>query len=137
MTKDVTKGGKRHLALGDNMLSYSLSKAREHDSGGRQRIYAVAVDKKGRVIAEGGNSYTISHPVQQHYATAAGRPLACFLHAEIRVLAQLVRSRKVCHTLYIARAKRNGEAGLAQPCTICERALQEAGIERIIWTTNN
>lgn len=34
------------------MLSYMLSKAIQHVSGGRHSVYAVAVDKRGRILTE-------------------------------------------------------------------------------------
>lgn len=120
------------------MLNKAFHKACKHSSGGRQRIWAIATDKRGRVVAEGGNSYVVSHPKQADYARRAGRNQACFLHAEISVLISLYRVKKVCHTLYIARAKKNAQGvdvpGLAKPCEICAKALAEAGITKIIWT---
>lgn len=116
------------------MLLYALQKAFQHNSGGRHRIYAVATDHKGNVIAEAGNSYVTSHPLQQKYAARAGRPEACFLHAEMHVIAKLTKMRRVCHTMYIARAKRDGSEGLAKPCPICSMALEAAGIVNIIYT---
>ena len=116
------------------MLYYALQKASQHNSGGRQRLYAVATDHKGNVIAEAGNSYVTSHPLQYKYAVRAGRPEACFLHAEIHLLAKLAKSRKVCNTVFIARAKRDGSEGLAKPCPICAMALEAAGIVNIVYT---
>ena len=116
------------------MLLYALQKAFQHNSGGRQRLYAVATDHKGNIIAEAGNSYVISHPLQYKYALRAGHPEACFLHAEIHLLAKLAKSRKACNTVYIARAKRDGSEGLAKPCPICSMALEAAGIVNIVYT---
>ena len=120
------------------MLNKTFHKACNHLSGGRQRIYAIATDKRGRIVAEGGNSYVVSHPRQAAYAKRAGREQACFLHAEISVLIALYKSKKVCHSLHIARAKKNSQGvdvpGLAKPCEICTKALTEAGIKNIIWT---
>jgi len=114
------------------MLSYALMKAAQHCSKGRSRHYAVAVDKRGNVIAEAGNLYCKTHTLQARYAKAVGRDYCIGLHAEIHVLALLAKQKKICYTLYIARAKKDGTAGNSMPCSICARALEIAGI----FTTN-
>lgn len=116
------------------MLSYTLSKAIQHVSGGRHSVYAVAVDKRGRILAEAGNSYVCTHPIMHRYAKACGKFGKDFLHAEIAVIASLARQRKVCHALYVARAHADGSPANAKPCAICAHALNIAGITSIIWT---
>ena len=116
------------------MLSYTLYKAIKHVSGGRHSVYAVAVDKRGRILAEAGNSYVCTHTLQHRYAKACGKFGKDFLHAEIAVITSLARQRKVCHTLYVARAHADGSPANAMPCCICAMALQIAGITNIVWT---
>ena len=118
------------------LLSYATVKAFHHDSGGKHRLYAVATDKRGRIIYECGNLYHRTHPNQKLAAQRVGREQACFLHAEMRMIAALARlrvdTRKIC--LYIARSNSKGEAMLAKPCNICAPSLEEAGITKIYYT---
>lgn len=118
----------------DQLLGYCYAKAQVHNPGGRQRLWAVAVDKKGNIIAEQGNSYTQTHPMQSMYAKAVGLGDHIFLHAEISLIISLYKKHKKCYSVYIARARRNGTPGSAKPCVICEAALKEAGIENVYWT---
>ena len=122
------------------ILSYALVRAHHHKSGGKQSLYAVATDKRGRIIAEGGNSYEVTHPLQASSAKIAGSSEKCFLHAEIAVLAKLLRKRMDCAklSLYVARANRRGDPMLAKPCPICAKALDMAGFKtyNILYTTS-
>ena len=101
------------------MIDYCIEKARQSDSGGRVTVYAVATDKRGRILAEGHNLYTKSHTIQALYAKRVGLPNKQFLHAEIKVLTHALKSSIMPSRLYIARVGRNGEALPALPCKIC------------------
>jgi|AGFT01.1.fsa_nt_gi Cytidine and deoxycytidylate deaminase zinc-binding region. len=98
----------------------------------RFRVIARALDKKGRVISTKTNSYTLSHPVQKHFAVMAGRPEAIFVHAEIAAL--VAAKGKEVHTLLIARVDNNGNPITAAPCEICSIAIKKFGIKEIIHT---
>jgi tRNA(Arg) A34 adenosine deaminase TadA len=102
-------------------------------NGGRKqhRVIARALDKKGRILATKTNTYTVSHPVQKHFAVLAGRPEAIFLHAEI---ATLIAAKSDVHTLLIARIDTNGNPIKAAPCEICTIAIQRYGVKEIIHT---
>jgi tRNA(Arg) A34 adenosine deaminase TadA len=122
------------------MLEYTLHKASTHSSGGRQRHWCVAATKDGKILAEAGNHYLEEHPLQIHYSKAVGLPLKRFAHAEVLLLAQMLKNRVDIPmkdvVVYVARAKRNGKAGMSKPCAICNYALTAAGIENIIYTTD-
>lgn len=105
---------------------------------------AAAIVYKGEILSIGVCSYK-THPFQK----MNGRnPMSIHKHAEIDALIKCqskIRKRgislKKC-TMYIARVKRpNAMAdwyvpGLAKPCDGCMRAIQEAGITKIIHTEN-
>lgn len=118
------------------MLDYTAIKAFNHNSNGKQKIFAVALDKRKRIIAEAGNSYIKSHPLQGHYANNVNAPKKIFLHAEILLLAKLAKVKQECKTIYIARVNNSGEVRLARPCEICFPAIEEATIEEIYWTNH-
>ena len=100
-------------------------------TGHKQRLGCVVTDRRGRMIAAAHN-IAKTHPLQHKYSTRVHR-VKPFLHAEI---AALVRCRAQPHTLYVARLKRDGSVGLARPCPICEEAIREAGVKRVVYTTN-
>lgn len=102
---------------------------------GRQRICAIIVDKRGKVLSVGQNSYTKSHPLMQHYSEKVGKPQACFVHAEVASLINLsYADKQKAHKIYVARALKNGETGLAAPCPACSMAISDTNIKSIEYT---
>ena len=102
---------------------------------GQQRICAVACDKRGRVLSVGVNSYIKTNPTMKHYAIKAGNPEAQYLHAEVTALVSLsYNDRQKVHKIFVSRAMKNGETGLAMPCSICQLALKEYGIKEVSYT---
>lgn len=117
-----------------NPLDYCIDKVRQHDSGGRIRVYAVATCNKGKIIAEYGNSYIKSHPMQAMFASAVGLDQKKFLHAEVGCLIACMRRKVLPHKLYVARVCRNGDIAPACPCPICQHALELSGVRDVITT---
>lgn len=99
---------------------------------GKQRVYALCLDKRGRVVSEGANSYIKTHPMQAEYAEKAGKPDKAFLHAEMLALVRAYRMGVDVHTIVVGRVGASGEALPSLPCEICQLALTEAGIENIV-----
>lgn len=95
-------------------------------------VIARALDKKGRILSTRTNSYTQTHPVQKKFAIKAGRELKEFLHAEISTLLA-ARGLEV-HTLLIARINKEGIPVPAKPCPVCELAIKEYGVKKVIYT---
>lgn len=107
------------------MLEHALQKAAQHDSGGKQRIYAVCVDKRGNILASAGNTYTKSHPAQAIYANRSGMSDKCFLHAELLCMLRVAKQKKKPYKLYVARAGRGSNKALcAAPCAVCRLMLE-------------
>lgn len=102
---------------------------------GKQRICAVACDKRGRVLSVGVNSYIKTNPTMKHYAIKAGNPEAQYVHAEVAALVALsYNDRQKVHKVFVSRVMKNGETGLAMPCPICQLALKEYGIKEVSYT---
>ena len=59
----------------------------------------------------------------------------CSEHAEAAALRRARKSNLSGATAYIARIGRDGEPKLAKPCSECEQALRDAGIKKIVYTT--
>lgn len=115
------------------MLTYAISQAKSIPyEQGQRRIYSVVVDKKDRILSEGSNSYTKTHPLQAKFAEEVDLPQKIFLHAEISALVK-IRSGEP-YKIYIARVDSKGEPMLAAPCPICALAIKEAKIESIEHT---
>ena len=93
-------------------------------------LTAFAYDKRGRLLAVGRNSYIQTHPLQAKFAKKAGRPQAIYVHAEMHAIAA---SRKQIHTLEVFRYNSKGERVTAKPCSICELAIKEFGIKKVVY----
>ena len=119
-----------------DLLSYTLVRAHHHVSGGKHKLYCVATDKRGNILCDAGNSYTLTHPKMAKAASLVHREHNVFLHSEISCLVKLLRMRIDTKrvTLYIARSNKNGEPMLAAPCPICDRAIRDSGIKNVIYT---
>jgi len=103
-----------------------LSDRSKHKTG------CVLTDKKNNVISFGCNSNK-THPTQFMYATKAGNPLACHLHAEISALIR-IKSETNVDRAYVVRAMKNGKRGMAKPCNICKAALLDKGVNQIYYS---
>lgn len=99
---------------------------------GQQKIGCVIVNKKGMIISKGYNKPTKSHPEQHKYASKVGKHKKIYLHAEIDAL---IKCNEPPHTIYIMRKLKDGSYGMAKPCEICEAAIYETTIQKIVYST--
>jgi len=123
-----------YMANISTILRIALKHCKEAGDPGnhRFRVSAIITDNKGKIISSAINSYDKTHPLQAGYADKVNRPTKIYLHAEI---AALVKCRKAPHTLYVSRFFRNGKFALAKPCPVCEMALREAGVKKVVYTS--
>lgn len=123
-----------------NPIDYAIKRARDmpitKSPSGKthQRIYALCLDSKGRILSESPNQYTKSHPYQYECSCIVGNEEAIYLHAEISAIIKC-GTRKKIHKLVVARVGNTGKPLLAKPCPICEIAISNSSIERIEYTT--
>jgi len=121
-------------------INYAIEKAREmpitkSPSGKtQQRIYALCLDAKGRILSESPNQYTKSHPYQYECSCEVGNEEAIYLHAEISAIVKCKNKKKI-HKLVVARVGNTGKPLLAKPCPICEIAIANCSIKSIEYTT--
>src|SRR4030066_470987 len=101
----------------------------------KNKVGCVITDKKGNFISSGVNSATKTHPMQKKFAIKSGQAFREFLHAEIQALVRCVGDIDP-HTLYVARITQAGRIGMSKPCPVCEMALREAGIKKVIYTNS-
>lgn len=57
------------------------------------------------------------------------------VHAEVAVL-NAVRGNAQGLTLYVARLLKNGVAAQSKPCPACQKVIEEAGVKRVLYTTD-
>ena len=91
----------------------------------RFRIAAMIV-KSGRVLGADVNLPKI---------TPLTPPNRVSTHAEIRVIKNTRNLRGA--TLYVARLRSQDIPALARPCSLCIQEIINAGISRVVFTTNN
>ena len=101
----------------------------------KQEITAIIYDRKGRVLSVGKNSYVKTHPLQAKHAEKVGLPDKQSLHAEIHAITKC-RDLSKAHRIVVTRYDKKGQPLLAQPCPVCQSALESVGIEVIEWTVN-
>jgi tRNA(Arg) A34 adenosine deaminase TadA len=120
-------------------IKYCIEKAHSIEASTFQRkVYAVITDKKGKVLAEGQNSYTKTHTFQYECAKKIGNEEKCFLHAEIAAICRLSHQHKEkAYKIYIARASKQNGTLLAAPCAVCQEAISRTSIQVVEYTTKD
>ena len=93
----------------------------------KYKVYAVAYDKRNRIVAKAENSYVKSHPLQARYGKEADKSYKIYLHAEI---AAIIRAKgKEIHKLKITCFDIKGRIKPSKPCDVCMLAINEAKIK--------
>ena len=99
------------------------------------RVFAVAVDKKGLIIAGAGNSYVKTHTKQAKWACFVKQPERNFLHAEVYTLIKAAKSDRTIDKLYVGRVDKQGNPKDGKPCAVCQAMLDfEFPNVEIIWS---
>ena len=116
-------------------LDYALVMCKSIETErGKQRIYAVVTDKKGRVLSEASNDYESSCSVQRHYAKAVGLDDKVFNHAECLALQRLGRYADRAYRITVVRLLKDGQSALAAPCEVCQAAIKDYGLKSIEYS---
>lgn len=106
---------------------------RENLATGNQRVVAFVLDSKGRILTEGWNSYTKTHPVQKQAALAKNDVHKCFLHAEIHALTRLsYKQMSKQDTIVVLRMDIRKRMLPGKPCNICQDVISQYGITNIV-----
>lgn len=114
-----------------------MAKEIKHPKSGasqRQRIVAIASDKRGRILSIGQNSYQKTSPLMLHYCQKVHRHRdKPFLHAEADCLFRLDVGN--VYKLSIARVLADNSPALAAPCEICQAIISAYGVKIVEYTT--
>lgn len=115
-------------------LQYAVARASELPyQSGRSRHYAVLLDKRGKVVTEGSNSYDKTHPVFQRMATTVGLGVKTYQHAEFVVIHR-DRNQKG-YRLVVARVDSVGNPVNSMPCAVCMKLIRvNENIKMVEWT---
>ena len=97
------------------------------------KVVATLYDKRGKVISIGINSYKKTHPKQFRLAFSVGLKEKIYLHAEVDAIVK--NKKRKAYRIVIKRFDFRGKETMAKPCPICQRAIEEAGIKIVEYTT--
>jgi deoxycytidylate deaminase len=98
----------------------------------KYKFCSIITTKRGRIVAEGYNSFSRTHTMQYRYGSRHTSSEACFLHSEV---AALLKAKGSGHTIYVARVNKQNIPAMARPCGACMAAIeQESTIKRIVYT---
>lgn len=100
----------------------------------KHSITAMLLDKRGRVLSVGTNSYVKTHTLQAKHANKVGLPEKRFLHAEVSAIVKCKDLTKA-HKIVVMRYTKDGKPANAKPCAVCMSAIHEIGIKFVEWTT--
>jgi len=84
-----------------------------------------------RIVSWGYNKVKKTHPLAKKY----GHLFNC-IHSELDALIKARDSLDKCKVVNV-RIKKNGNVGLSKPCPQCQKMLEDHGVERVYYTTEN
>lgn len=115
-------------------IDYCLQRAREIPyKRGEQRHWAAIYDKRGKLIAEGSNSYVKTSPKMLRAGQKVGLDNKIYWHAECKAIYGL-RDIKKAYKIVIARVNSIGEAVNSKPCILCETLIRDTGVKIVEHT---
>lgn len=100
------------------------------DFSEERKKHGAVVIKSGRVVGTGFNKFK-NHPLSvspDHIKTHCSR------HAEQEAIKQAGKHTKGA-TLYVARINKQGLDRNSKPCSLCTELINNSGIKRVIYTT--
>lgn len=100
---------------------------------GKERLYAIIVNKRGLILSEASNSYIKTSPVMLNNALEVGDDTKPFWHAECLAIHRL-KNPDIAHKIVICRVNKHGELRNAKPCKICENAIKKTNIKIVEYS---
>jgi len=99
-------------------------------------VAAATVDRKGKILSWGENSYSKSHPLMKQYNKQqhSDKVHKIYLHAEI---SALIKTRKQAHGIVIVRINHSRNYCYSKPCPICSLAIKESDIKEVYYCGKN
>lgn len=116
-------------------LEYCLQRARELPyKRGEQRHWAAIYDKRGKLIAEGSNSYVKTSPKMLKAGNKVGLKDKIYWHAECKAIYSL-RNLEKAYKITVVRVNSEGMPVNSKPCILCETLIKEIGVRVVEYTT--
>lgn len=112
---------------------FKAAMAASNSTHDRVRIGAVVVN--GNYLISTGWNQKKSHPMQAKYNVLRNLECSNYIHAEIHSLVRSGREDVTGATIYVYREDRTGEVANCKPCAACTKAISDAGIRRVYYTT--
>lgn len=103
---------------------------------GKHRLVSIIVTRQNKMASLGKNSFDKTHPLQAKYAKKTKNRHRIYLHAEISAIIAAKNADITGGTIYVVRVNRKGDLALAKPCVVCNEAIRQAGIRRVVYSTN-
>lgn len=97
--------------------------------------HAAMVLKGGRVLSIGNNKYH-NDPKMYPVEMFDDDMNSISVHAEIDAMRNMKPKMLRGATIYVARITPGGNIGNSRPCPRCEKALNDAGVRKVIYTDN-
>ena len=127
--------------------NYGLNKAKEvankstfQNSYGKFVGVGAIIVRGNRIVSSSVNKNK-THPLMKYYNKEVPYKRIPYLHAEVAALLaarwEIGKNDLMNCTIYIARKLNCDGWGLARPCPACMQALKDAGIKKIVYTTEN
>lgn len=120
--KEITNPSNKQKALLSQALDLALTSSHRFKHG------AILV-KGGRVITRATNKSR----VHDSWVKFQERE-KCGIHAEAAALARVGNQAKGA-VMYVARVNQGGKPANSKPCPNCHKALVEAGVSKVVYTT--
>ena len=99
------------------------------EEGEANQRHGCVVVKNGKIQALGINR-DVTHPSvlsEEHIKPGAS------IHAEARALKKLRHTNQANGAiLYVARLTPAGRVGYSKPCPLCQKAIEDSGIKRVV-----
>lgn len=90
--------------------------------------------KHGAVLVKGGRVIGIGVNVSRNHPSVVSNPeREASYHAEIMALRS-VTGDTTGAVMYVARVNNHGQERMSKPCSVCQSALNDAGIKKVYYT---
>jgi deoxycytidylate deaminase len=120
-----------HTPLSRSQRSFLDLATKVAESSDVTRQHGAVVVRGGRVLAVGVNRYRSRHTI---ISDSPEYDPNITTHAEADALSRIADPSGV--TIYVARVDSQGRPRFSRPCENCTKLLEEAGVKRVIYTTD-
>ena len=120
--KEITTPSKKQQSLLNQALTLAQTSSHRFKHG------AILV-KGGRVISRATNKSRV-HDAWVKFQEREN----CGVHAEVAALSRVGNQAKGA-VMYVARVRPQGVSANSKPCPHCHKALVDAGVSKVIYTT--